>query len=330
MDKILDDWIYPKNLKKSCYHDGEFGLDFPKENLIDMIKGELKSKDNILWVRNCALISKKSKYWFKEDQCRVTDLDLLANNLNFLNHDCILISSYGARPVPSSVNDDTVDKILNCPYIKKWFTQNYDGTLVHPKLFPLPIGFPAVSLWWVKGNKDKTIDIMLESRYNWYNNKELKVLCDVHLLSRPGVGKERNVVKRELVGKNCDHLEIIGNRISDMKKVYEMYAKNQFVICTHGLGLDCHRTWEVFMVGGIVITKHSPMDYLYDELPVIYVDNWSEVLDVNNLKKWKDEVYHLTSDDNILPKMKRRYWVEEKEYTFNVKDETQHETQHEK
>ena len=102
-----------------------------------------------------------------------------------------------------------------------------------------------------------------------------------------------------------------------MKTVYELYSKYQFVICTHGLGLDCHRTWEVFMLGGIIITKHSPMDYLYDELPVIFVDEWSEVFDINNLQLWKDQIYHLTSKDNIIPKMKRRYWIIDKEYTFN-------------
>jgi hypothetical protein len=318
MNEILDGWIYPKNMKKKSYHDGEFKIDFPRQNLINMIRGECESKDDIIWVRNCALISKKSKFWFKEDQCRITDLDLLADNLDALTHDCILVSSYGARPVPSSVKDETVQKILDCPYIKKWFTQNYDGTLIHPKLFPYPIGFPAVAIWWVGKNKNTTIDRMLEMRRKWYDRKELKVFCDVHLLARPGVGKERIVVQNEIVkATTCDHVEVLQKRTSDMKMVYELYSKYQFVICTHGLGLDCHRTWEVFMTGGIIITKHSSMDYLYDDLPVIYVDKWDEVFIKDNLEKWKNQVNHLTTEENILPKMRRRYWIEEKEYKFN-------------
>jgi hypothetical protein len=146
----------------------------------------------------------------------------------------------------------------------------------------------------------------------------LKVLCDVHLLQRPGVGKERLIVKSEVANKpKCDHVEVLQKRTSDMKSVYELYSKYQFVICTHGLGLDCHRTWEIFMAGGIIITKHSSMDYLYDDLPVIYVENWGEVFDKSNLEKWKKQVVHLTSEENILPKMKRSYWVEEKQYNFN-------------
>ena len=158
---------------------------------------------------------------------------------------------------------------------------------------------------------------MENMRYKFQDKKEEKVFCDVHLLSRPGVGKERNVVKSELCYKQCEHLVVLDNRISNMEKVYEMYAKYEFVICTHGLGLDCHRTWEIFMLGGIVITKHSCMDYLYDDLPVVYVNDWKEVLDKSNLKKWRDEVKHLLTDKNILPKMKRNYWINEKKYNFN-------------
>jgi hypothetical protein len=160
--------------------------------------------------------------------------------------------------------------------------------------------------------------VILNKRDKYEGKKENKVFCDVHLLSRPGVGRERNVVKRELLGMQCEHLVILKQRTTDIPEVYELYSKHKFVVSTHGLGLDCHRTWEVFLVGGILITKHSPMDYMYDGLPVIYVENWSEILDRRNLDKWAREVEHLTHKDNIIPKMKRRYWIEEKEYNFNI------------
>ena len=59
------------------------------------------------------------------------------------------------------------------------------------------------------------------------------------------------------------------------------------------------------------------MDYLYDDLPVVYVEDWKEVLDKSNLKKWREQVKHLLTDKNILPKMKRNYWINEKKYNFN-------------
>jgi hypothetical protein len=317
MDKLLDTWIYPKYMKKGSYHDGEFLITFPKERLVSMIIGEMTSGEPIIWIRNTAMISKKSKYWFKEDQIRETDLDIFANNIGMIEKECILISSYGARPVPSSLSDKTFNAIINCKMIKRWYTQNYDGTIIHPKLFPYPIGFPAASCW-LHGNLSETMKVMLNKRDKYEGKKVNKVFCDVHLLGRPGVGIERNVVKRELLGMQCEHLVILKQRTTDIPEVYELYSKHKFVVSTHGLGLDCHRTWEVFLVGGILITKHSPMDYMYDGLPVIYVENWSEILDRRNLDKWAREVEHLTHKDNIIPKMKRRYWIEEKEYNFNI------------
>ena len=319
MDIILNSWIYPKYMKKSSYHDGEFAPDFPKDKIIEMIIDEMTSGQPIIWIRNQAMISKKSKYWFKEDgQLRDTDLDIFARHIHMIKKECILISSYGARPVPSSLKDETFNAIIDCKMITRWYTQNYDGTIVHPKLFPYPIGFPAATIW-LHGNLKKTMELMLQMRNKYEGKKENKVFCDVHLLSRPGVGRERNVVKKELVGMQCSHLVILKERTSVIPEVYDLYSKYKFVVSTHGLGLDCHRTWEIFLLGGIVITKHSPMDYMYDDLPVIYVEDWSEILIKKNLNEWAKEVEHLTCKENIMPKMKRRYWIEEKEYNFNVK-----------
>ena len=38
-----------------------------------------------------------------------------------------------------------------------------------------------------------------------------------------------------------------------------------------GNGIDTHRTWECLMVGTIPILIHSPMNSLYDDLPVLII-----------------------------------------------------------
>jgi hypothetical protein len=50
-----------------------------------------------------------------------------------------------------------------------------------------------------------------------------------------------------------------------------------FVLSPHGGGLDCHRTWEALALGCIPIVKTSPLDPLYDGLPVVIVKEWSAV-----------------------------------------------------
>ena len=39
-----------------------------------------------------------------------------------------------------------------------------------------------------------------------------------------------------------------------------------------GRGLDCHRTWECLMVGTIPILIHSPIDSMFDDLPVLFIN----------------------------------------------------------
>ncbi len=50
-----------------------------------------------------------------------------------------------------------------------------------------------------------------------------------------------------------------------------------FVISPHGNGVDCHRTWEALALGCVPIVRTSPLDALYEGLPVLIVSNWCEV-----------------------------------------------------
>jgi hypothetical protein len=50
-----------------------------------------------------------------------------------------------------------------------------------------------------------------------------------------------------------------------------------FVVSPHGNGMDCHRTWEALLLGCIVIVRKSEIDTLYDELPVLIVDEWTDI-----------------------------------------------------
>jgi len=50
-----------------------------------------------------------------------------------------------------------------------------------------------------------------------------------------------------------------------------------FVLSPHGVGLDCHRTWEALALGHIVLVPSSPLDSLYAGLPVIPIRDWNEI-----------------------------------------------------
>ena len=97
------------------------------------------------------------------------------------------------------------------------------------------------------------------------------------------------------------------------KDILNMYAKHRFVLSPRGNGLDCHRTWEIFLLGSVVVTQTSPLDsmYLNNNLPVVIVNDYNELNNISNeqLNIWWNNNYEKTLLDNILEKSDKRYWI---------------------
>ena len=78
-----------------------------------------------------------------------------------------------------------------------------------------------------------------------------------------------------------------------------------FVLSPHGNGLDCHRTWEALCLGCIPIVKTSPLDNMYDGLPVLVVNDWKDItieLLQNTVDNYKDRPF-------IYEKLSLSYWM---------------------
>ena len=75
------------------------------------------------------------------------------------------------------------------------------------------------------------------------------------------------------------------------------------------MGLDCHRTWEALFLGCIPIVKTSPIDSLFEDLPVLIVKDWSDVtpkLLENTMKEFKKKEKNGAFD---YKKLTLKYWV---------------------
>jgi len=91
------------------------------------------------------------------------------------------------------------------------------------------------------------------------------------------------------------------------KKVSRIESWNKmiqykYVISPLGNGLDCHRTWEAIILGCIPIVKTSVLDSLYDGLPVLIVNNWSDITQ-KLLDNYKPNY-------NNIEKIKFQYWID--------------------
>lgn len=185
-----------------------------------------------------------------------------------IRHPYILIVHNTDCPIPGPYS-----ACLDDPKILALFTQNPDRT-DHPKLFPLPIG--VENRQWNPQNREilqQTKDLNLEKTYLLY--------CNFNPHTFPS---ERNEVLNRFAEAPFTY--------TATRKAYHEFvgdlARTWFILSPRGNGLDCHRTWEALYAGSYPIVKTSPLDPLFQGLPVLIVQNWEEVTEEFLQQKFKE------------------------------------------
>ena len=265
----------------------------------NIIKNIIKSyQGNVLWIRNGINGNKEL----------ISDLEIVSKNLELITKPTILITTDGDRSVPSGYKSEIIDAILSCKNITVWYTQNYDMTIVNCKLKHFPIGFDLHSkITSIGNNYNNKLKFMLDTRLNSHKVIDYKILSDTHFnITNPDRLNLFNTLKNnKLISFTDKRLEF-----RDITKLYNNYL---FVLSPQGNGLDCHRTWELFLAGCIVITKHSPLDKMYTDnnLPVVLIDSWNELNDnlLPKLQLWKTKYIKYTDYKHIIKRLDFNYWL---------------------
>lgn len=260
------------------------------------------SNGSLLWIRNGNI--------YDDDRQKISDLEIVSKNLDLITKPTILITTDGDRSVPSTYKPEIIMSIINCDQIIKWYTQNYDKSVIHPKIKHFPIGFDLhFPLTMVGKNYKDKLDFMFNCRIENMDIDKIdnQIFCDAHLNT---TSPERKTMHYTLqFNKNIKFLKE-RTKFTDITKLYNKYL---FVLSPVGNGLDCHRTWELFLAGCIVITKHSPLDEIFidNQLPVVLIEDWYE-LNINlseKLKLWKEQFLKNTDFEHIKSRLKFNYWL---------------------
>lgn len=297
MDLNSNNIIWSKGPIHDDYSKKQTELSSSTTEIQNIIKS-VTQQNNILFIRNGS-----SK--------NVSDLDLFVENLHLLPIPIILITSDGDRSMPQSHDlNKIVYKLLRSNMIIKWYTQNYDKSIKHPKLSHFPIGFDLHTPQWLVNNSiSEKIKFMVKSRNESPTDKRIsnKILSDTHLsITHPDRIRLYKLLKNNRV------IDFINNKLS-FSEITNLYNKYNFALSPRGNGLDCHRTWELLLAGVIVITKTSPLDDMYKKhnLPVVILQHWCELNDNLDYKlnKWYNMYIDKTSIDNIFPRMTFDYWL---------------------
>lgn len=172
------------------------------------------------------------------------------------------------------------ERYLDDDTLFAWFAKNACSD--HPKVHPIPLGF--ANRYWPNG----VIEIVRD-QINKNPRKKNKLLY-MNFANHTNPGK-RKAVSNYFKDKSFCYKaprKSFGDYLADL-------ASSKFVLSPSGSGTDCYRTWEALTMGSFVIVEHSSIDAVFEGLPVVFVNNWSEVTEeflTDSYEKMKDQDYH--------------------------------------
>jgi hypothetical protein len=172
-----------------------------------------------------------------------------------------------------------------------WFAQNIDIPF-HPKLHPIPIGI--ANPCWPHGQPGP----ITQAQSQKYRKKHLLYVN----FSRNTFPKERGPAYSLLSEKP---FAFVSNSKS-FPAYLEDVASSQFIASPRGNGLDTHRLWEALYLGSYPIVQRSTLDSLYEGLPVVVIEDWSQVTEAFLLQK----IEELKNTSFSYDKLRLSYWTD--------------------
>ena len=145
------------------------------------------------------------------------------------------------------------------------------------------------------------VDYLLFNGFSSNNNlyKNIKIYANFSM------GNDRFNDRKDSLNKIPTDLLEYHNYFIKRTDNWKNIINYAFVLCPFGNGMDCHRSWEALCLGSIPIIKAPYFKKLFEDLPVLIVNEWNEItkellnLTIDNFKN-KNFNYN---------KLKLKYWV---------------------
>ncbi len=175
--------------------------------------------------------------------------------------------------------------LLDNPFVRAVWSQNYHLPSFHPKLHHLPIGLDYHTLsykhdWHPWGESGLTPahqeSILLQARDALPPIQHTKPFCVTnfhHGMTLPRRAAYRVPAYRALAG----HPAVKFLPLSPRTEFWYAIGDAAFVISPPGNGLDTHRTWEALALGRIPIVQRTGIEPIFEGLPVLIVNSYEEI-----------------------------------------------------
>lgn len=215
---------------------------------------------------------------------------------------------------------ERIDRVLAHPLAVAVYAVDCDR--VHPRLVPIPIGLDYHTLFFEQSIAPIHQDERIRAVYDTLpaaTNRSLSVYVNSHLNYSDTHPKHAypNGRQRTFELFHSNPLFAFETKKQTREQVWRQHGEHLFILSPPGNGLDCHRTWEALALGNLPIVQRSPMDALFDDLPVIRVDHWEEITP-ENLRRWRAQ--YLPFDPKRLNRLTAQYWLDRiRDDTFTPK-----------
>lgn len=227
----------------------------------------------------------------------------------------ILVSGEGDCECPNELfatNEEFIE-FINWDKLKHWFCQNC--LIQHPKITLIPLGLDYHTMMYyshIRGDRGPKITPVEQEQQIMDLRKVIKpfweriVACygNFQFLTTTKYGGDRvdaiNKIPSNVIFYDCKH---------QRKQTFINQTSFAFVISPFGQDYECIRTWEALCLGCIPIMKRSPLDSLYEGLPVLFVNDWNEIT-YEFLQKTLLEYKEKHSNNEFrYEKLHKYYWV---------------------
>lgn len=132
-----------------------------------------------------------------------------------------------------------------------------NANIQHPSLTLIPLGFVDRQLPLLPGFKGGSSERTIEVYMNFLDgtNSTKRSECRRALANDPRVTRAEGL---------------------SVPEYFTDLGRSKFVVCPEGTGIDTHRVYESLFCGATPVVLHSPLDRLYERLPVCIVDQWTD------------------------------------------------------
>ena len=229
--------------------------------------------------------------------------------LDIVEKPFILISAMEDTQLPKEIDTEFMNKLTSNPYFKHWFSIN--------KTIPDNLQFTSIpyglNYWTLNFNsafgetrqdfytQNTNLEKVINSSQH-FTKRIPKIYANFHLnLTDTRHGGNRTKLQ-SIIPSNLIFYE---PTLLPRTQSWINCSNYSFVVSPFGHGFDCIRTFESLSLGCIVIMKKSFLDIIYEDLPVLLVDNFEDI----NETLLTETIISFSNKKFNYDKLKMDYWI---------------------